>query len=183
MAKRSVSQKSYNFAMLRHADNTAMRINVKSCTSQKMIYDDFFSDGETTLVIINNENVARYRQRGIADLYKIVGNGGKELHNAVVIDKAIGKAAAALLVIGGAKQISTPRISAPALKMLSNAGIDVRYDAEVPLILNRTLTDVCPMERLCSESDDPREIFKLITDFIKEKQHGSNHQTPFVQLS
>lgn len=96
------------------------------------------------------------------------------LRNACVIDKAVGKAAAALMILGGAKQVNTPRISTPALGLLKSANVEVNYRDEVPLILNRMKSGSCPMESLCSESNDPEEIFRLIDNFINNKKHGSN---------
>ena len=58
---------------------------------------DVFNDG-TTLVIINNGKENRFTERGIADLYKIVKSNSDILRNACVLDKAVGKAAAALMM-------------------------------------------------------------------------------------
>lgn len=134
---------------------------------------DVFNDG-TTLVIINNGKENRFTERGIADLYKIVKSGSDMLRNACVIDKAVGKAAATLMILGGVKQVNTPRISTPALELLKSANVEVNYRDEVPLILNRMKSGSCPMESLCSESNDPEEIFRLIDNFINNKKHGSN---------
>lgn len=78
------------------------------------------------------------------------------------------------MILGGVKQVNTPRISTPALELLKSANVEVNYRDEVPLILNRMKSGSCPMESLCSESNDPEEIFRLIDNFINNKKHGSN---------
>jgi iron complex outermembrane receptor protein len=123
---------------------------------------------EYTLIIRKDGAERTFTRRGVIDLFELLTNEPKALYGASITDKAIGKAAAALMVLGGVKEAATPRISTPALKLFRRAGIKVDYDEEVPLILNRDKSDFCPMEKRCMVSDNPQELLPIITEFINE---------------
>ena len=123
---------------------------------------------EYTLIIRKDGAERTFSRRGVIDLFELLTNEPEVLHGASITDKAIGKAAAALMVLGGVKEAATPRISTPALKLFREAGIKVDYDEEVPLILNRDKSDFCPMEKRCMVSDNPKELLPIITEFINE---------------
>ena len=123
---------------------------------------------EHTLIVRKDGAERTYTRRGVIDLFELLTNEPEALYMASITDKAIGKAAAALMVLGGVKEAATPRISAPALKLFRTAGIKVDYDEEVPLILNRDKSDFCPMEKRCMVSDNPQELLPIITEFINE---------------
>lgn len=124
--------------------------------------------GNYSCIIINNATERKYTQRGVKDLFDIVENEPETLHGAIVIDRAVGKAAATLMILGGANEVHTLRISSAALRMLRANGIAVNYDEEVPVILNRTQSGSCPMEALCRDSDDPQALLPIIRQFVNE---------------
>ena len=123
---------------------------------------------EYTLIIRKDGAERTFSRRGVIDLFELLANEPEALHGASITDKVIGKAAAALMVLGEVKEAATPRISTPALKLFREAGIKVDYDEEVPLILNRDKSDFCPMEKRCMVSDNPKELLPIITEFINE---------------
>ena len=79
-----------------------------------------------------------------------------------VADKMIGKAAAALMAVGGVKQVHTNLISTPAREMLEKAGVQVTAAEEVEMILNRDQTGQCPMDQSLNETDDPAECMEIL---------------------
>ena len=123
---------------------------------------------EHTLIVRKDGAERTFTRRGVIDLFELLTNEAEALHRASITDKAIGKAAAALMVLGGVKEAATPRISTPALKLFRSAGIKIDYDEEVLLILNRDKSDFCPMEKRCMVSDNPQELLPIITEFINE---------------
>ena len=100
--------------------------------------------------------------RGVSDLYRLLQTDPECLAGAQVADKAVGKAAACLVIIGGVKQVYTDVVSTPALALLSKNGITVGYGLEVHHIMNRAGTDWCPMERACYELESTEEIYSVI---------------------
>ena len=110
-----------------------------------------------------------FERRGVADLFSLVSDEPQFLREASVADKVIGRGAALLLVKGGAREVYAEVISSGALDVLSRAGVTVSFGKEVPNIINRTGTDVCPVENLTAGTSSPDEAYRLIKDFLKDK--------------
>jgi iron complex outermembrane receptor protein len=79
-----------------------------------------------------------------------------------VADKVVGKAAAALMIIGEIKELHTHVLSTPALSLLKNTNIKVSFDKPADQIRNRTNTGFCPMESLCLECNTAEECFEKL---------------------
>ena len=110
-----------------------------------------------------------FERRGVADLFSLVSDEPQFLREASVADKVIGRGAALLLVKGGAREVYSEVISSGALDVLSRAGVTVSFGKEVPNIINRMGTDVCPVEKLTAGTSSPDEAYRLIKDFLKDK--------------
>lgn len=129
-------------------------------------------DGEDMLAKLNEQHISlivrnaglttEYHQHGVQDLLSLVKNEPQRLQGAVVADKTIGKAAAALMVVGDVKQAYTNTISTPAHEMLEKAGIQVFANDEVEMILNRDRSGQCPMDKSLNETDDPQECVNIL---------------------
>ena len=98
--------------------------------------------------------------RGILPILKLLDAG--KLAHAVVVDKVVGRAAAAICVVGGAKRVHAAIMGADAATLLKARGITASADRTVPRILNRDLSDGCPMERAVDGIDDPAEMVKAL---------------------
>ena len=57
--------------------------------------------------VIRKEEIRTFTQRGVADLYDLLNQHPVFLHGAQVADKVVGKAAAALMVLGGVREVYT----------------------------------------------------------------------------
>lgn len=121
--------------------------------------------------VIRNSGVRAFTQRGVADLYDLLSLEPAFLQGAQIADKVIGKAAAALMVLGGVQEIYTDIISEPALALLRNAGIKIEYMQVVPRIRNRANTGWCPMETICYEVETAEDMFPLIRDFVQQMRN------------
>lgn len=111
-----------------------------------------------------------YSQRGVADLYRLLNHDPAKLKGASVADKVIGKGAAALMALGGVKEVWAGVVSRPALELLGQAGIPVSYGKLTEGIVNRAGTGPCPVESLCSAASTPEECLPLITEFIERNK-------------
>ena len=85
-----------------------------------------------------------FRERGVADLFRLLREEPQLLRGAFIADKVVGKGAAALMVLGGVEGLFADVVSRPAL------GIAVEYTVVVPGIMNRAGTGTCPVEQLCA---------------------------------
>ncbi|MGN0228152.1 MAG: DUF1893 domain-containing protein [Paludibacteraceae bacterium] len=115
-----------------------------------------------SLIVRNAGLTTEYTQHGVSDLLQLLENEPQRLQGAVVADKMIGKAAAALMAVGGVKQVHTNLISTPAREMLEKAGVQVTAAEEVEMILNRDQTGQCPMDKSLNDTDDPAECVAIL---------------------
>ena len=63
-------------------------------------------------------------------------------------------------------------ISRPALETLKKYNISVTYDALVDNIINRSKTDICPMEKAVISATTPWEARELIIEKLKKMPIG-----------
>ena len=129
---------------------------------------DILHDEALTLVVKSSDGtIHRFTQRGVKDLLHLVQTSPEVLHDAIVADKAVGKAAAACMVVGGIRQVHADVMSKPALALLQSHDVTVGYGQLVDHIINRAGTDWCPLERLSHDEDDPAVIIEKIKGFFQ----------------
>lgn len=125
-------------------------------------------EGNYSCVLQNQTGILTFTQRGVADLYDLYENEPASLKNSSVADKVVGKAAAALLILGRAKSVYTDVISLPALHLLQDAALSVKYKKKVPFIENRDKTGYCPLESTCLDIESATDIYLAIKQFITQ---------------
>jgi iron complex outermembrane receptor protein len=130
----------------------------------KQLIDILHNEGLTLVIKSADGNLHRFTQRGVKDLVSLVSECPEVLQGAIIADKAVGKAAAACMVVGGVRQVHADVMSEPALAMLQKHGVDAQYVQLVDHIINRTGTDWCPMERLSRDEDDPAVIIQKVKE-------------------
>jgi iron complex outermembrane receptor protein len=140
----------------------------------KILYEGNYS------CVIYNKTIRTFSQKGVMDLYSLLKKEPLFLEGASVADKVIGKAAAAIMIIGGVKSVYTDVISLNALMLLREAGIDHDFGRVVPFIQNRDQTDWCPLERICYEEKTAESILLLIEQFIGEMKSRKLNQPLIV---
>ncbi len=118
----------------------------------------------------SNGELIYCRNRGVIDLYNLLKISPDVLKNATVVDKVVGKGAAALIVLGGVKRLYSDVVSRPAIEMLRHGNVEVSYDKLVENIINRTGNDICPLEKLTLQASTASEALPLIEKFILEMQ-------------
>ncbi len=126
--------------------------------------------------LLSNEELTCVITDGMGLFYKSTDRGIKPLYDFIVknynsgpyylADKIIGKAAALLCVKAGIKEVYSHVISTPAIEVFKENSISCFFDQEVPHILNRTNTGLCPMEGLSAGVETPDEMFEKIETWI-----------------
>ena len=122
-------------------------------------------------VILKNEELTVYNGPGISDLLRLVKTEPDKLQGAFVADKVIGKAAAALLILGEVDSIYTDLISDRAIELLRKSPVKVSFSEKVSIIMNRSKDNICPMENVCSVVNSPQECYERINEFIESKNN------------
>lgn len=124
--------------------------------------------GDYSCVIRNGVEVRTFTRRGIADLYSLLKEDAAFLKGAFLADKVMGKAAAALAVLGGVRELYTEVISLSALALLREAGVETDFRFAVPFIRNRNGDDWCPLEVACHKAKDAGEVLEEIERFLAD---------------
>lgn len=123
---------------------------------------------QCSCVIVTAEGAIRtFHRRGIMDLFITLKNEPGALRGAMVADKVVGKAAAALMVLGGVSQVYADVMSTPAIALLRRHGITVDVATKTDHIINRAQTGWCPMEEISRDSDDPATIRDRVEQFLR----------------
>lgn len=123
--------------------------------------------GGYSCVIANGENIRTFTQRGVADLYDLLVREPEFLKGAKIADKVVGKGAAALMILGGVKELYTDVISQNALDLFQSSEVKVGFSEKVPFIWNRDHSGWCPVETMCKEEKSAENILPLIHDFLE----------------
>ena len=132
----------------------------------KELIDILHGENLTLVLKSSDGTIHRFTQRGVKDLLTLLTEQPELLHDALIADKAVGKAAAACMVMGDVKQVHADVMSEPALALLQQHGVKAEYGTLVDHIINRTGDDWCPMEKLSRDEDDPAVIIQRIRTFF-----------------
>lgn len=97
---------------------------------------------------------------GIADTLELLDDG--KFYKATVCDKVVGRAAAAVFIAGRAKKVWAKVMGEDALALLKKHGVDASAEKMVKGVLNKDLSDRCPLEKAADGTDDPKQIVKQV---------------------
>ncbi len=112
------------------------------------------------------KSVDGYNGRGVADLLRLLNEQPATLKGATAADKVVGKGAAALMVVGGVRELYADVISEPALCLLERHGVYVTCGKRVEQIRNRDNSDLCPIEAACAEAETAEECVERIRAWV-----------------
>ena len=107
--------------------------------------------------------------RGVRPLLQWLEEG-LELKGFCVADRVVGRATAFLYCLLGVEAVYTPIISEPALAVLTEHGIRVAFDRQVPYIRNRAGDGCCPMEAATIHCTTPQQAVAAIRIALSELQ-------------
>ena len=111
---------------------------------------------------------------GVRPLLRVHDMRPDVLKGALVVDKVVGRAAAAIALHGGAAQVYGLLMSEPAKAFLAAKGVKASARAIVPKILNRDRTGLCPLEDSVKDLDDPDKMIaalrKRIAELMKKRR-------------
>lgn len=120
-----------------------------------------------TICLCKNGDCLYSEKRGIAPMMGFIASGAN-LAGYSVADIVVGKAAALLFVKCGIKNVFAKTLSENGKKILERYGIDFEYETLAEKIINRSGTDICPMEKAVANTDDPEEAYAQIAQTLKK---------------
>lgn len=141
---------------------------VSGAERQELI--DYLHAEQCSCVIRNGKETRVFRERGVEDLYRLLKEEPEFLRGAFVADKVVGKAAAALMILGGVSEVFADVVSRPAYVLFSRAEVRTEYTLMVPHIINRAQTDWCPLEKRCTGFVSADECLPQIEEFMESKK-------------
>ena len=100
-------------------------------------------------------------KRGISPMMEFIKEG-TDLNGYSVADLVVGKAAALLFVKCGIKNVFAKTISESGKNVLEKYGIFCEYETLTEKIINRAGTDICPMEKAVSNTENAEEAYELL---------------------
>ena len=119
-------------------------------------------DGFTLVIAKDGVIKERLAARGLRPLYELCTGKPESLAGATVYDKIVGRAAAALYLRAGVKELLAEVISVKAAKMLEEGGVTIAGGKRVEKIINREGTGMCPLEAAVEGIDDNSLMFETI---------------------
>ena len=127
--------------------------------------------GKYSCVISNGSEIRTFTKRGVIDLYELLESNPKFLNGSSIADKVVGKAAATLMILGNVAHIYADIISEPAIALLKNSQIELKFGKVIPYIENRDKSGICPLETICCNANSQEEIYLLIKEFVERIQN------------
>lgn len=100
-------------------------------------------------------------ERGIAPMMNLISEGF-DLSDYSVADLVVGKAVALLFVKVGIKRVFAKTLSQAAKQMLEKYCLDFEFEILAEKIINRSGTDICPMEKAVEYTDNACEAYELL---------------------
>lgn len=116
-----------------------------------------------SVVAVDGVIVAREQGRGVQPLLKLLDAG--KLRRALVVDKVIGRAAAAICLVGRVRKVHALVMGEDAAALLHAHGVLATADRTVPRILNRDQSASCPLEARVEKLEDPAQMVEALRAF------------------
>ena len=122
-----------------------------------------FETGSATLALCKEGALVYSRfGRGIAPALELLDGHAALLSGADVYDLIVGKAAASVFILGGAKSVFGFTMSDSAAALLKKYGVPCAFQTRTPEIINRRGTGLCPFEQAIVSLDSPEDCLPVI---------------------
>ena len=133
---------------------------------------NMIENGDSSLVAVNGENIYKGDGIGVKPIISPMRNNIEFFKGYEVADTIIGKAAALLLTLSGAKAVYGKIMSRAAVDILKENGIDYQYGVLVDFIKNRSGTGLCPLEDAVKTENNPQIALSKIEKKIEQLMYG-----------
>ncbi len=125
-------------------------------------------DGKAECVLISNGKIfAQEKGRGVNPLLHIYDTRRNEMKNGVIVDKVVGRAAAAIAINGKVRHVHGEVMSEDAVEFLKAHGISATHTLPVKRILNQKRNGLCPLEQSVQGIDDPAKALESLRKKIE----------------
>ena len=122
-----------------------------------------------TLCLVKDGSCLFSERNGIAPMMNFIA-AGTPLKGYSAADLIVGKAVALLFVKCGVKAVFAKTLSEAGERVLQAHDIPYEYETLTPNIINRAGTDICPMEKAVSGTDDVEEAYLILKAKLQAMQ-------------
>lgn len=129
---------------------------------------DLVRDGSCTFAAFDGESYYEASGIGVKPIITPMRENREFFKGKEVADTIIGKAAAMLLVLSGAKAVYGRVMSKAAVQVLKEHGVEFSYGTLVEYIENRAGNGMCPLEASVKEEEDLHRAYNKIEKRIEE---------------
>ncbi len=124
-----------------------------------------------TLVIVKNgKTLFETEFHRISGFLNAIEQQDRNLHDASVADRVVGKAVALLCVYAKVKEVYAETLSIEGKYVLQQRGISVESKELVNTILDDRRQDLCPFEKEAGDISDPKVAFDRFKALQKKMQ-------------
>ena len=142
-----------------------MKVNAQDLELAKLK----LKENDLNLVIVKNGTVIfETKEHGIKGFLQAIEKLDKNLVAASAADKIAGVAAAKLIVYAGLTSVFALTISEEGIKVLADNNISYGFEKNVPTVLNRDKSGVCPFEKMAMASRNSEEAYTKLNACMKE---------------
>lgn len=131
--------------------------------AEKILYDE----NQKLVVVKDGVVIYKSQERGIKPMYILATKMKDEAQGSSIADRVMGKGAALLCAYIGVKKVYGELMSEGGIDTLHKSNIKYIAKNTCEHIQNRDKTDLCPIEKMSIDIDDPEELLKRIKEFLK----------------
>ena len=128
-------------------------------TNIEIVKNRLVEKDASLVVMFKNGEIREFYNKRVIDIVSILKTDKNALKDAIVADKVIGKVAAALFTLAGAKEVYGKTMSKYGMQVFKNNNIKYSYTEEVEYIINNDKTGMCPMENKFKDENDLNVIY------------------------
>ena len=125
-----------------------------------------------SIALCRNGEILTDNGRGISPMMKFIAEG-RQLAGYSAADVIVGKAAAMLFVKAGVICVHGNTMSRPGKEFLEFHGVACTYDVLTERIINRSGTDICPMEKTVADISDAEAGYDALRIRIEEMKKAN----------
>ena len=136
-----------------------------------------FAANEAAVVLVRDGVIGTTENgRGLSPLLTLCDRNPEDVKGAWIVDKVIGKAAAAVCVQFGVKRVHAALMCEPAQALLKEHDIAFSADKVVPQILNRDRSGLCPLEASVKDLDKVPAMVKALRAKIRQLRKAAQEK-------
>lgn len=129
---------------------------------------DTLIEQNCSLVVEKDGELHLFFKRGVYDLEELLKHNPVLLRGSSIADKVIGKAAAAIIAVGGVKELYAHVLSSKAEAFLKQSNISYTYGTLVDQIIMTKGDTRCPLETIVDEAESAEEAVEILFRHFEE---------------